>query len=152
MPKRAAQSGETCRTPKVVRNKKDLSERKISRSKLNRKQEDGKNCRPFLSAQFIARCAVFFWLGSLTGRRGAIFVGLSIRPLRGLYWRFVDGQARSNFCPLVQLPVARSLLAWFVDGQARSNFCRLVRLPVARSVFGAVLIYVRASGQINTRF
>ena len=59
MPKRAAQSDEKCRTPKVVRNKNDLSERKISRSKLNRKQEDGKNCRPFLSAQFIARCAVF---------------------------------------------------------------------------------------------
>ena len=45
MPKRAAQSDEKCRTPKVVRNKDDSSRRKISSSKLLRtdKQTDGKH-------------------------------------------------------------------------------------------------------------
>ena len=57
--------------------------------------------------------------------------------------------AACRACPSARCAV---FFAWFVDRQARSKFCRLARLPVARSVFGAVLIYVRASGQINTRF
>ena len=54
MPKRASQSGEKCRTPKVVRNKDDLSERKISRSKLNRK----KRGRQKMSSSFFRRVFV----------------------------------------------------------------------------------------------
>ena len=60
------------------------------------------------------------------------FVGLSIRPLRGLFlaW-FVDGQARSNFCRLVRLPVARSFLTWCMDGQARKFFVGMPSLRCA---------------------
>ena len=50
--------------------------------------------------------------------------------------------AACRACPSARCAV---FFAWFVDRQARSNICRLV----ARC---AVLYYVRASGQINTRF
>ena len=81
MPKRAAQSDEKCRTPKVVRNKDDLSERKISRSKLNRKKRTAKLSSSFFRLVFLTAARSFFlsndWiisflLGSMTGRQGAL--------------------------------------------------------------------------------
>ena len=60
MPKRAAQSDEKCRTPKVVRNKDDSSARKIPRSKLLRTDKQ------------------------TTAKLLSFFVGLLTCPLRGL--------------------------------------------------------------------
>ena len=73
MPKRASQSGETCRAAKRARNKDDSSARKISSSKLLRtgKQTDGKTPSVF-------------------------FAGLPSPRLRGLIWAWLRHNNKEN--------------------------------------------------------
>ena len=94
MPKRAAQSDEKFRTPKVVRNKDDLSERKISRSKLNRK----KRGRQKMSSSFFRRVFVtvarsfLAWYNNRQARSSSI-IGLLTCARRGLIWGLVRRRA-----------------------------------------------------------
>ena len=65
MPKRASQSGETCRAAKRARNKDDSSARKISSSKLLRTDKMSRQkCRLNLSACPHPACAVYLGLCS----------------------------------------------------------------------------------------
>ena len=117
----------------------------LASTATHRQTNDSKKLLPFFVGLSIRPLRGLYWLGSSTGRRGRFFVGLpSLRcaVFFGLVRRRAGEEDLLLACPH---SVARSLLAWFVDGQARSNLCRLV----ARC---AILYYVRASGQINTRF
>ena len=94
-----------CRTPKVVRNKDDLSERKISRSKLNRK----KRGRQKMSSSFFRRVFV-------TVARS--FLGLVL--CRNKHKRAMTAQTfhRRGSLPGLRGPI----WAWFVYGKtAKAN-------------------------------
>ena len=113
MPKRAAQSDEKCRTPKVVRNKDDLSERKISRSKLNRK----KRGRQKMSSSFFRRVFV-------TVAR-SFLAWYNDRQARSITTASTDKKSRQQnavgyfLCRLAHMRAARS----FVTGNAMRIFC-----------------------------
>ena len=102
----------------------------LASTATHRQTNDSKKLLPFFVGLSIRPLRGLFLTWYVDGRQGSFLLACP-HSVRGLYFDLVRGrQARKFFVGMPSLRRAVFFLAWFVDGQARKIFCWLALTPL----------------------